>query len=145
MSDTCWLEMTFRRRDLPKLNATLEHRMCDGTFWNEEDSDEKEIIASIYEADYGWYDEIHALAKAGVTFTASSGPGSNYGPSIYACYKGKLIECNTDINETPVAQVTEKGLNEDALNNCMEYFKVLRKILTDSKGKEAQDGLDISS
>jgi len=133
MSDTCWLNMTFRKEDLPKFKTVLQHRMYDGKFWDEEDADEDEIEATVYEANYGWYDEIESLAKEGLTFTVSHGNGGTYGPCNYACYEGDLVECNANLEENPVVLVTKGGVNQADLANCMKYYEILDKIEVNKK------------
>ena len=125
MSDTCWLMTEFREEDLPKFNEVLEY---EHEFWDEADLDEEKIQATIYEANYGCYDEIKKLAEAGLTFTVSHRAGGEYGPCVYACYKGDLVECSADWDGTPVVTVTEGGVNKRGLEECMRYHQILRKI-----------------
>ena len=128
MSDRCWLSIEFRKEALPKFNEILEY---ENEFWDEAEMDEETIQATIYEANYGWYNEIQALAKAGLTFTVSHGAGGEYGPCVYACHKGDLVECSADWDENPVVAVTEGGVNERHLEECMKYHRILKKIIAD--------------
>jgi len=130
MSDGCWFSMNFKKEDLPKFKTVLQHRMYHGKFWDEEDSDEENMDVIVYDANYGWYDEIASLADAGLIFTVSHGAGSDYGPCNYACYKGKLVGCNADSEGTPVVQVTKEGVDKQSLDNCMKYYEVLKQIET---------------
>ena len=131
MSDTCYLGMSFRKEDLPKFETVLQRRMYDGKFWDEEDSDEKEMNVTIYEANYGWYDEINDMAAEGLTFRAFHESGSAYGPCNYACYKGDLEECNADFDGTPIINVTKEGADPVSLAHSKKYFAILEKIESD--------------
>jgi len=64
MSDTCYLQISFPRKDLPKFNEVLKDELYDGVFWDDDVGNEYQVDAIIYEANYGWYKEIEALAKA---------------------------------------------------------------------------------
>ena len=58
-------------------------------------------------------DELNLLAMEKQTFLASHGSGLTFGPCVYACYKGKLIEYNSDKNNssnTPVQEVLHLGI-----------------------------------
>ena len=137
MSDTCWLNIEFRKEDLPKFNEVLEY---ENEFWDEAQLDEEEIRATVYEANYGWYNEIQDLAKAGLTFTVSHGAGGEYGPCVYACYKGDLAGCSADWGGTPVVPVAKEGVDEGYLEECMRYYRILKRVEADEnvrkKGNE---------
>jgi len=102
--------------------------MWKGQFWDEEEGDDGEVNATIYEANYGWYEEIHALAEAGLTFTVSHGAGGEYGPCVYACYQGDLVECSADWDGNPVAPVGKDGVDKKALEACMKYHRLVEKM-----------------
>ena len=128
MSNTCFLEITFPKADLPKFNKILKKEIYNNVFWDDEIGDDNHIHAIIYEANYGWYNEIHALAAAGLTFTVSTGPGGDYGPCIYACYQGDLVECSADWDGNPVIIVGPKGIDESELNEAIKYHQIKKKI-----------------
>ena len=134
MSDTCWLRLTFPRKDLPKFNEVLKDELWDGVFWDEDNGDEGIIEAIVYEAHNGWYYQIHALAKAGLSFEVFHLAGASYGPCVYACYKGELVMCSSDWHGNPVAIVNKDGVSEAELQNCLKYHQLLDKVY-----KEVQD------
>lgn len=134
MGDRCWLNITFPRVDLPKFNEVLADRMWKGQFWDEEDGDDSKVNAIIYEANYGWYDEVQALAEAGLTFTVSHGAGGEYGPCVYACYEGDLVGCSADWEGNPVAPVYKDGVDRKALEACMKYHQLVEMIQEESQG-----------
>jgi len=125
--------MGFPRTDLPKFNKVLKDELWDGVFWDEENGDDGQVNAIIYEANYGWYVEIQALAKAGLTFTVSHGAGGTYGPCVYACYKGDLVSCSADWDGNPVAPVGKDGVDEKALEACMKYQRLVEMMEGDSQ------------
>ena len=131
MSDTCWLNMTFPRKDLPAFNKVLKDQIWDNghetAFWDEDNGDDSLVDAIIYEANYGWYDEIQALAKAGLSFLVGHGAGGEYGPCAYACYQGDLAECSTDYDGNPVAVVNSDG-TVTGVENCMKYHRLVERV-----------------
>jgi len=114
--------------------------MWKGQFWDEEEGDDGEINATIYEANYGWYEEIHALAEAGLTFTVSHGAGGEYGPCVYACYEGDLVGCSADWEGTPVVPVGKNGMNQRHLKNAGKYYRIVEEI-EQEKGKGSEGRL----
>lgn len=145
MRDRCWLEMRFPRKDLPRFNEILKDKLWEGVFWDEENGDEREVFAVVHEANYGWYDEIRALARAGLTFAASHGAGGEYGPCVYACYKGKLVGCSADWDGNPVVPVTRGCLHKVAYENCLKYWKLMEKIETEIQQGERSEHEDVHS
>ena len=131
MSDACYLRMIFPKKDLPKFNEILEKHIYKGTFWDEEDGDVGIVDAVIEEANYGWHDEIQQLAKAGLTFNAITGAGSNYGPAVRMCYKGEMVECDANWEHSPVVTVSRLGCNEDALKKCKHYWELYDRMMDD--------------
>jgi len=128
MSDTCWFNISFPRADLPKFNKVLEDQMWRGQFRDEDNGDDGEVNAIIYEANYGWYEEIQRLAKAGLTFTVSHGAGGEYGPCVYACYQGDLVACSADWVGNPIVPVGKDGVDEKALEACMKFHQIVLNI-----------------
>ena len=128
MSDTCYLQISFPRKDLPKFNEVLKDELYDGVFWDEDIGDDYQVEAIIYEANYGWYDQIRALASAGLTFSVFHGAGAEYGPCVYACYKGELVGCSADWDGNPVVPVTKGVLHKVAYQDCLKYWELMDKI-----------------
>ena len=127
MSDTCCLNIKFLRKDLPAFNKVLENQIWgdEHVFWDEDNGDDVLIDATVFEANYGWYDEIRNLAVAGLTFLSNHGEGSYYGRYAYVCYKGNLAECEVDFNNNPVCIVDRMGkLNRDEYNKCINYYDI---------------------
>ena len=130
MSDTCGFEIEFRREDLPKFTKVLDKHVYEGQWWDEDRSepDDKMIVAVVYEANYGWYDELQSLAAENLSFTARHGDGGEYGPCVYACYEGDMVECNSDQEGNPNVPVYKEGVDEKALEYCMGYWELVQKI-----------------
>jgi len=130
MSDTCWFEIEFRREDLPKFTKVLEKYVWDGCWWDEDQSEpeDKTIVAVVYDANYGWYDELQSLAAEDLSFTVRHDSGGAYGPCVYACYKGDMVECNSDQEGNPCVPVYRDGIDEVALEQCRKYWELGKKI-----------------
>jgi len=138
MSDTCYLQISFPRKDLPKFNEVLKDELYDGVFWDDDVGNEYQVDAIIYEANYGWYKEIEALAKAGLTFSVSHGAGAEYGPCVYACYKGEMVVCSADWNGHPVVSIPPSGeIPENQYQDCKRYWELISKIEAETKRKAA--------
>ena len=127
MGDRCWLNISFARKDLEKFTEVLKNEVYDGAFWDEENGTEEEVFAIIYEANYGWYDQLQSLAKERLTFAAEHGAGSDYGPCAYACYLGEMIDVSTDMDSTPTVSVSKNGINGAELSNVKKYYEILDK------------------
>ena len=130
----CNFKINFARKDLDKFNEILSGKIFTNslgirTIWDEDQGDEKEVSAIINEVNYGWYDKIQSLAEAGLTFTISHGSGSAYGPGLYACYEGELVQCDARMDdEVPIVSVYDGGANKEELQNCAKYYEILAKI-----------------
>ena len=133
MSDTCWLRINFARKDLDKFNEVLKDEIYNGEFWDEEDGDDEEIMATIYEANHGWCREIESLAKAGLTFTVEHSAGAEYGPCAYACYHGECIDVSTDNDGTPTVIAPKGCVDEKGLSQVKKYYEILDKIGGDTQ------------
>jgi len=128
MGDRCWLRIEFPRKDLEKFNEIMDGYSYEGRWWDVDDGDEQWVCATIDEANYGLCNEINEMANAGLTFAVEHGTGSSYGPMAYACFKGKLEECNTDYDGTPVVRYYDHGIDLEDLRAVMEYYGVLGKV-----------------
>lgn len=133
MSDTCSLTLQFARKNLEKFNEVLKNEIWNDTFWDEDQGDEQEVMAIIYEANYGWYDQLQSLAKEGQTFTAEHGSGSEYGPCACACYQGNRVDVSTNEDGTPFVAAPNGKVSEKDLDNVRKYYEILEKIGGDTQ------------
>ena len=80
MGDRCYLEITLRRADLDRFGKHLD--AAPGEEWwdhlDEEANQPGIITASVYEANYAWYDERCAAAKEGIDFHGWHAEGGEY-------------------------------------------------------------------
>ncbi len=130
MSDSCGLTITFRRDELKEFNEVLKDEILNEVFWNEDHGDDTEVIAVIYEAGYGWYDELKELTKAGLTFYGDHSEGGDYGACTFAGHKGKSQTVLSNRDGCPVVTVPENlQLHEDELNDVKEYWEIYRKAV----------------
>jgi hypothetical protein len=131
MSDTCWLTIRFSRKDLDKFNEVLKEEIWNGRFWDEDHSEEgdDEVNAVIYEANYGWSDQLQNLAEAGLTFSGEHSAGGEYGPMAFACFEGEFLDVNTDHDGSPTVTAYKRGaINEAEMERVNKYYDILDKI-----------------
>ena len=94
MGDRCYLEITLRRSDLDRFGKHLD--AAPGEEWwdhlDEEANQPGVVTASVYEANYSWYDERCAAAKKGIDFHGWHAEGGEYGPYEFVAFRGKHLE-----------------------------------------------------
>lgn len=128
MSDTCCLVIVFRRDELSKFNEVLKDMIRNETFWDEDNGDEKEIIATIYEASYGWYKELEQLAEAGLTFYGNHSEGGDYEACVFAGHKKQYLCIPSNRYGYPVVCVGENlQVSPDELSDAKEYWKIYKE------------------
>ena len=134
MSDRCWFDIEFRRKDLPKFTEVLRRHVYGDVWWDEDrsDPDDEMMYVLLYEVNYGWTDEILSLAEEGLSFIACHGNGAEYGSCTYACYRGDLVECTSDCVGNPCVPVHSDGIDEAALEQCRKYWELVKKIKEES-------------
>ena len=85
MGDRCYLEITLRRSDLDRFGKHLD--AAPGEAWwdhlDEEANQPGIVTASVYEANYSWYDERCAAAKKGIDFHGWHAEGGEYGVCVF--------------------------------------------------------------
>lgn len=133
MGDTCSLNLRFARKDLEKFNEVLKDEIWNGTFWDEDQGDDEEVMAIIYEANYGWNNQLEKLVIASLTFIAEHSAGSEYGPMAFACYQGDYTEISIDVGSTPMVAAPNGCVDEVGLDIIRKYYKILDKIGGDTK------------
>ena len=131
MSDTCWLELIFARKDLDKFNELLKDEIWEGTFWDEDIGDESIVHAIIHEANRGWSIYIPPKFNSGLTFHGSHSAGGNYGPMAFACYKGDYADVGSDVEGTPMIRVHKGGIDVQEYKWALKYYAILERIEND--------------
>jgi len=120
--------MTFKRDEVKKFNEVLKDKIWIKTFWDEECGDENEIVATIYEASYGWYDELQKLAKAGLTFYGDHSEGGDYGSCTFVGHGRKYQEVSTNRDGCPVVVIGEDlQIKPNELDEVKDYWELYRK------------------
>ena len=127
MSDTCWLQIRFRRKDLEKFNKILEEKIGK-EWWDQEDSaDPEQIHATVYKANWGWTNLIEELVQEKLTFQGEHAAGGSYGPMVFACFEGDFEELNSDWDGDPTISVPEDGRIEKQMEKVNHYYDLMRK------------------
>jgi hypothetical protein len=124
MGDRTWLSITF-----PKIDRHVFKNVFGFDEPEEEcDNNDGTLRWQMFEMNYGGYDFISELASNKLTFNANSGSGDEYGPMAYACFKGELIEINTDHEGWWTIRIDKDGINQHDLDEYQKYFKLREKI-----------------
>jgi hypothetical protein len=135
MGDRCYLELTLRRSDLarfaPHIDAAPEEK-----WWDRLDEDEANpelVTASVYEANYSWYDERMNAAKADIPFYGYHAEGGEYGSYAFASWAGKLQEAPLSHEGDLILAVDEnlKAISSTARRQLRQYVTALRRIKSD--------------
>lgn len=131
MGDRCYLQFDIAKKDYAKVVEVLANLDPGNTDSMSEigTQDEGRITIEVVEANYGWHDELKALAEAGLTFSGSHGSGGNYGGMHFACWKGQYAECDgseTGLIMCPVVLDGENNprIDEAAFENIKEYCRL---------------------
>ncbi len=94
MGDRCYLELTQRKADLPRFAPFVDAKP-EEEWWDYQDDIDGHpdlVTCCVYEANYAWYDERQAAAKAGIPFYGTHGDGGEYGPYAFAALDGEMLE-----------------------------------------------------
>ena len=130
MGDRCYLEITLRREDLsrfaPHIDATAEEEWWDRL--DEDDANPGIVTASVYEANYAWYDERMTAAKANIPFYGYHAEGGEYGSYAFASLAGKLHEAPLDHDGNLSIAVDEdlRPIGDPAF--LRRYVRTLKKV-----------------
>jgi len=128
MSDVCCLTIIFRKDELKKFNEVLKDQIHNETFWDNEYTGETEIVATIYEANYGWQNELQELTEAGLTFHGDHAEGGDYGSCTFASYGGEYQEVPTNRDACPVVAIGEDlQVAPSDLDDIKKYWELNRK------------------
>ena len=132
MGDRCYLEITLRREDLsrfaPHIDAAAEEKWWDNL--DEEEGHPDVVTASVYEANYAWYDERMNAAKADIPFYGYYAEGVEYGSYTFASWAGKLHEAPLSHEGDLVLAVDEnlKPISAAARRQLRQYVVDLKEI-----------------
>lgn len=132
MGDRCYLEITLRREDLSRFAPHID-AAPDEEWWDhlDEEQDRPEIVtASVYEANYAWYDERMNAAKADIPFHGYHAEGGEYGSYAFASWAGKLHEAPLSHEGDLVLAVDEnlKPISAAARRQLRQYVAALKEI-----------------
>ena len=130
MGDRCYLEITLRRSDLDRFGKHLD--AAPGEEWwdhlDEEATQPGIVTASVYEANYAWYDERCAAAKEGIDFRGWHAEGGEYGPYEFAAFRGKHLEAERNHDGELVIAVDENLKPITGMAHLRRYVRTLKKV-----------------
>jgi len=131
MGDRCYLSMWWKKSDTEKLLAASR-----GVFgacskpediFSDVEEDGEEIHGSRDEANYGWFEQLTAMAKAGLVFHGWHGPGGEYGEKVFLGFNGEYIEVDS-VRQEPVVPVDDDGNPEvNPLAQVRHYVETMKK------------------
>lgn len=124
MSDECSLGLRIRRSDLDTLKKIVDRDEFD----EEQDIDGQPGIVEIqvYEANWGWDDELRQLASRGIPFTGWHGRAMSYGESSF-CGWGERFYIVDSVEGGIVADVFFKDGVPTLAPYCIEAIKEYRE------------------
>ena len=130
MGDRCYLEITLRRSDLDRFGKHLD--AAPGEEWWDHLDDESDqpgiVTASVYEANYSWYDERCAAAKKGIDFHGWHAEGGEYGPFEFVSFRGKHLEAERNHDGELVIAVDENLKPLTGMARLRKYVRTLKKV-----------------
>ena len=130
MGDRCYLEITLRRSDLDRFGKHLD--AAPGEEWwdhlDEEANQPGVVTASVYEANYSWYDERCAAAKKGIDFHGWHAEGGEYGPFEFVSFRGKHLEAERNHDGELVIAVDENLKPITGMAHLRKYVRILKKV-----------------
>ena len=126
MGDRTWVRITFAKSD--------EKTVLDAFGWPTGNTDCLDLqeergvaIACLDEINWGGIEEMRALAKKGVTFTAHAGAGGSYGESLSVGHRGEFIEVSACEGD-PVCLVRDIGkADAEGMMHIRTYLRLARK------------------
>jgi len=130
MSDTTWVNITFKKLDFDQINKII----LKDTYWGNEpwydelDESDTQITAHLWEANYGGSRITDALIENKISFDACYGAGGSYGPGAIACFEGEEVEVSTDQESNPIAIVNRDGVSQKDLHHIQKYYKIVDKV-----------------
>ncbi len=149
MGDRCYLEITLRCEDLSRfaehVNAAPEEEWWDRL--DEEEDRPGVVTASVYEANYAWYDERMKAAKANIPFYGYHAEGGEYGSYAFASWAGKLHEALLSHEGDLVLAVDEnlKPITAKTRRHLRQYVAALKKIKSDFASARPADPLEAAA
>ena len=130
MGDRCYLEITLRRADLDRFGQHLNASPGE-EWWDHLDEEANQpgiVTASVYEANYAWYDERCTAAKEGIDFHGWHAEGGEYGPYAFSSFGGKHLEAERNHAGELVIAVDENLKPLAGIAHLRKYVRILKKV-----------------
>ncbi len=128
MGDRCYVRVTFRESDEPKINKILGYGESP---FDERDIDRPGVLFGVaFEANYGWSAELTELAKTGIPFIAFNDAGGEYGPGLTASIDGEVAEVDASPEGDIVVRFSrETGeVGPGSLTYAKGYFAIEKRV-----------------
>lgn len=136
MGDRCTLTLTIRQADQPRFEELLRQSRLLGPedSWRScfDEIEEEEIAeilhCTVYEANYGLFDERHGWAQAGLEFSGHHGEGGTYPAALFVAVDGALHDVAA-LDGDPVVPVDAQGNPEtEALHRVRCYLHAFASL-----------------
>ena len=132
MGDRCRLTMRIKKQDEQRFLELHQGERWGEVkdlqdVWDEIEEDEKEMVFTMYEANYALQDERGTWAKE-IDFDGYHGEGGNYGAMEFVALDGVLYEADK-LNDNLVVPVDPLGDPiPEAITNVKEYLEAYRQL-----------------
>lgn len=126
MGDRTYVEVYMSKADVEKLtDLDMGYGSKFADLWNdiEEEPHTNTVKLSAYEANCAYYDELHEIAKAGVTFHGNHGEGGNYPAGQFFGHGGKYHQIPTNGEDFTIAVDDNGRISEQELTNVRAFLQ----------------------
>ena len=147
MGDRCYLEITLRRSDLDRFGKHLDSAPGE-EWWDHLDEEANQpgiVTASVYEANYAWYDERCAAAKEGIDFQGWHAEGGEYGSYEFVAFRGKHLEAERNHDGELVIAVDENLKPLTGMAHLRKYVRTLKKVRAAFARAESAAELEVAA
>ena len=125
ISDSCHLEITLRKVDLPRFAPFIIAEP--GEKWISDTGTPRLVTISTQDADFAWHKQREAAARAGIPFYGHHGAGQ-YDACAFASLDGEMIDVSSSDGGTPSVGVDENLQPVGDMKDLRAYFAKLKAV-----------------